>query len=331
MLDIGLLKSAYRRIRRVLREPGPPGGGKPAVNAHPEDLEAKSGDCLRALANKLEGQDCLYPALIDKAALYVYLQSMYRESVTDFYPTADSNGIGHAVAGSIKLFDAMSIAAAIDLLKPRKILEIGSFLGFSTRWMLECSRPYNTEITSVDPGLRHRIFDDLPGHLAEFNRDFVSEGRLTIRNAFFGLKKTESFYYDYRQFEPVKSEREIEEILAGTPLIDEPFDQFDLIFIDGDHSYPATVNNLALAVQMVRRPGCIIVHDAITWRDVQPALHDLAEDENLDIEYLGVTGASAQEFLGNWWQNIDASLAQAHNLHHSLCDGLAYVFCPDKG
>jgi len=74
------------------------------------------------------------------------------------YPMDDR--IRHAMDGSIKFADCFVVQKLLNQVKPEKCLEVGSFLGFSTRWLLESSREWNMHITAVDPNMRHRIFDN---------------------------------------------------------------------------------------------------------------------------------------------------------------------------
>ena len=51
------------------------------------------------------------------------------------YPFQDRRD--HGLGGKIKFADAWILQAILATYKPTTILEIGSFLGFSTRWFLE--------------------------------------------------------------------------------------------------------------------------------------------------------------------------------------------------
>ncbi len=87
--------------------------------------------------------------------------------------------------GSSKFTDAHIIKCLLEYFKPKEILEVGSFLGFSTRWLLESSNSWNANITSIDPNIHHRIFDNPSEIVKEFNRNFYPNN-LEIINAFFG-------------------------------------------------------------------------------------------------------------------------------------------------
>jgi len=105
----------------------------------------------------------------------------------------------------------MVVAQMLQAAKPRTILEVGSFLGFSSRWILEISRSWGAEVVVVDAGIRHRVFDNVQEHLLAFSRAFVEQGALTVVRAFFAV-----------------------------PTLAELKDLFDFYFIDGEHSFDST-------------------------------------------------------------------------------------------
>jgi|LSQX01.1.fsa_nt_gb predicted O-methyltransferase YrrM len=47
-----------------------------------------------------------------------------------------------ALGGSIKIADAIVLANILRRHRPQTMLEVGSFLGLSTRWLLEVSAPW---------------------------------------------------------------------------------------------------------------------------------------------------------------------------------------------
>ncbi len=92
---------------------------------------------------------------------------------------------------------------------------------------------------------------------------------------FFSQRISGDYGYDYEHYIPFVSRAEVDAILASRPILhadnldEEPF---DFIFIDGDHCEEAVLSNFAVALKLLRPPGCIAFHDAITWPDVQRAL-----------------------------------------------------------
>ena len=259
------------------------------------------------------------------AAGFVEQQRQFRESVHAMYGHKDLSGdiISHSVSGSIKLIDALALVRSVQVARPAKILEVGSFLGFSTRVLLDASAEFGAQVTSLDPRIRHRIFDDIKTHVTTFNES----DRLTCRDAFFCRPLLDGMYHDYLNYEPALTREEADAILNGIEVVEEPFDMFDFAFIDGDHSYIATVENLVLAAQMVQPGSLIVLHDAISWPDVVPAATSVA-DEIDGLSVVGVAGAAERDFFIDWWGKLgstDENGGELWNLAGSICDGLCIL------
>lgn len=203
----------------------------------------------------------------------------------------------HAVDGSLKLFDACQIARVLHRHRPKRILEIGSFLGLSVRWLLEASQDWNAHVTAVDPNVRHRVFDDPRATLTKLNARFLPE-RLEIVTAFFA--KAFKPFHDYEHYEPTRTRAQVQELVAGLPVIDDGWDQsFDFIFIDGDHGYHAVLRDFAVARSLLNPGGCIVFHDALSWPGVREALGEIdAAESEAEVVVLGPRLARVRKLLG---------------------------------
>ncbi|MBW4648109.1 MAG: class I SAM-dependent methyltransferase [Kastovskya adunca ATA6-11-RM4] len=181
----------------------------------------------------------------------------------------------HATDGSLKFSDAYVLKSLLYQYKPARILEVGSFLGFSTRWLLEVSSQWGAEVTAVDPNVRHRIFDDPQSILKKLNQNFYPEN-LEIVQGFFG-NYGDCTYFDYENYEPKLSKSDIDKLMKERKIIDENWGRkFDFVFIDGDHEYKAVMENFAIALNLLSDGGCIAFHDVLTWKGVNDALQELS-------------------------------------------------------
>jgi len=181
-----------------------------------------------------------------------------------------------ARSGSIKPTDAFIVAKLLCRHKPGRILEIGSFLGISTRCLLDVSASWNAHVTAVDPNIRHRIFEE-PNRYVKKLTSHHNKDRLEIVTAFFG--------------EPVQKSP------GAIPVIDASWGRtFDLVFIDGDHSYQAVAENFRLALTMLASGGVILFHDALSWPDVNRFLEEL-KTEFKDRATVSILGNSDRKFL----------------------------------
>lgn len=181
----------------------------------------------------------------------------------------------HARLGSIKLTDAFIVNCILSKHKPNAILEIGAFLGFSTRLLLEGSKEWNAKVTSIDPNIRHRIFDNPSEIVKEFNKNFYPNN-LEIINAFFG-SYDDFIYKSYENHFPIRDRTLVDELIRNIDIIDDTWKRkFDLIFIDADHSYKSVINQFNIAIKLLNKNGIIIFHDAITWDGVKHALQEIS-------------------------------------------------------
>lgn len=235
-------------------------------------------------------------AALTRIDRYIDLQHEYARSLAAYFGGSLSGAaagvspamLKHAVDGAIKPIDALMLADLVTASGATRILEVGSFLGFSTRWLLDVTAGTSAHVTSLDPRVRHRVFDDLKGHLLAFCAPCAD--RLTCVDAFFCERNDPMFLHDYLNYAPKLTRPQTLERLALVPVIDHAFSEFDLAFIDGDHGYHATIRNVYRAATMIPDGGTIIVHDALTWPDVRPALQTLCTPEH-GLRLLGV-GAS---------------------------------------
>jgi|GEM_PF-1145231 len=213
------------------------------------------------------------------------------------YPLNDR--ITHALHGSINLIDAHLLKLILRKYKPKTILEIGSFLGFSTRWMLEISSEWGAAVTAVDPNIRHRIFDNPRAFVEGLNSEFYPDA-LEIETAFFADSGLE-VYYDYEHYEPKRDRQHVDELLKNRGKIDGSGDtqntwnrRFDFIFIDGNHAYEQVIGSVRNALPLLNQGGCIAFHDVFTWPGVQRALNEL------EIEYKGKAEVTVHGRLDNF-------------------------------
>ena len=219
---------------------------------------------------------------------YFILHAEYLDSVAQAHDLApDAGPIRHAAEGALKLVDAVYLHERLQAARPRRILEIGSYLGFSTRWLLESSRAWEASVTSVDPGLRHRTFDRPRAHLRRFCAGF--ESRLDLLDACLSDKNEAMFMHDYLAYEPRLSPRDALARMDAAPVLAEPFGAFDFAFVDGDHGFHATTANVRLVARMMPEGGTIVVHDAFSFPDVVPALEALCADAP-GLAFKGVDG-----------------------------------------
>lgn len=184
--------------------------------------------------------------------------------------------IEHALNGSIKFGDCFILQKILSKEKPKTCLEIGSFLGFSTYWLLECSKDWDMHLTAIDPNIRHRIFDNPRWVVEGLNACFYPD-RLDILSGFFG--KHEYYSSDYENYLPHRSKAWAKNLFLSRLEIDGKWHKkFDCIYIDANHDYASVMDGFKNAIKLLKPNGLILFHDALTWKDVNRALKDIEKN-----------------------------------------------------
>lgn len=134
---------------------------------------------------------------------------------------------------------AAETATLQQLARGGEVIELGSAMGYSTVAMALVA----THVTAVDP------HSGIPGSRVAFLRNLQAYGvsaRVTLVNS------TSAAYC-----------QGCDHTAAA-----------DLVFIDGDHSYPAALHDLRCASRLVRPSGAIAIHDYARIDSVRRAVGD---------------------------------------------------------
>ena len=176
------------------------------------------------------------------------------------------------------------LVSLIQEARPKRILEIGSWQGFSAIAFLEESKSLGieAEITCVDTwlGSIEHWLDKKPGSewsLAAMNvkngePTFIEDFRKNVREAGFAGQVT-----------TLRAPSEV-----GLRYLSKLKKSFDLIFIDGDHSYAAVASDLRLSKKLLAKGGTLSGDDW-NWPGVRRAVIRFALSEKLRIEIFGRT------------------------------------------
>lgn len=159
----------------------------------------------------------------------------------------------------------------IKRVKPRSILEVGSYCGASAIWMAECARlvdPY-AEVLCVDPWERHAAYW------------FDPPWRKACRGAFDDFRSNVAAYglTDVITYLPLTSV-EAARVAEKTGLA------FDLAYIDGAHDYEHALEDLELWSPRVRKS--IVVDDYVKgFMGVVDAVNDFAAAHSFELTVKG--------------------------------------------
>lgn len=162
--------------------------------------------------------------------------------------------IPEAFHASAKFLDSYVLCDLVLKNEAKKILEVGSFMGFSTSLLLRASLPHQGEVLSIDPGLATLGENiSIPAIFEQMTKEF--QNRLRIKRAYFAVTPEKRSPID---------------------TITAPFDEeFDFIFIDGNHTVINVIEDFHLASKMLRPNGLIAFHD-VCMLEVKSAIKWLA-------------------------------------------------------
>ena len=152
--------------------------------------------------------------------------------------------------GNITPLELVVISLLISTLKPKKILEIGTYNGRTTINMA-LNQPKDGEIITFDlPNNKTKL------PLAPSEEKYIL-GKDSYRRAHTQITQVfcDSADFDFNIW----------------------FDSVDFMFIDGSHSYEYTMHDSKLAFNLVRQGGQILWHDYDSphWPGVTKALNEL--------------------------------------------------------
>jgi len=182
------------------------------------------------------------------------------------------------------------IVDAIRSLEARRVLEIGAFKGATTRAMSEAV-PDGGYVVAIDPMEwgNELASNGIARHLPAFVHPLIEGLASWMPSTSYERQFWDEVHAGGRDnvhlFRVLSDDRE----LATSPsslLV-----QFDLAFIDGDHSYCGALSDLETWGRRVRRGGLILVHDAtVEFDGVVEAIEDFARDADVRVRR-GVAGS----------------------------------------
>jgi len=194
---------------------------------------------------------------------------------------------------SLKQPEAQVIHDIIKGLKPKKIVAVGLFKGVSTLVMLQALEGQDYEyILGIDPFFKGQFNIVLPWEDIEVQKD--------QENYYDVYKKVTSKYGDkvktVRGFATVAGNEssnldDKEEVLGNREdwfKLREVEEGVDLIFLDGDHTYPTCLEDFKVAWDKIRVGGVVLLHDVYSWVDeIDKALPYIRALPNAELELIG--------------------------------------------
>ena len=169
------------------------------------------------------------------------------------------------IVGMTSNYEAWIISSLSTISK--KIFEFGTCSG-KTTYLMSLNSPENSEIISLTLS---------PKNLNEIKRNEL-DNKISFRNIL-----NESIYNNFL-FTGSKFEKKIKVIFQNSLNFDESIyhNQFDLIFIDGGHTYSVIKNDSEKSFKMLKNNGIILWHDYVPGKEsaknVVKYIHNISKD-----------------------------------------------------
>lgn len=203
--------------------------------------------------------------------------------------------------GSVTLLEAAALISLIKLIRPRKIFEFGTFLGYSSALLVENSAQ-DCAVYSLDLGDSHVVAKPMEAYSEdELRRDGdTNDEYLRSAQGALGPRYTTALSeaekarlsllkQDSRTFDPAAHG------LEGA---------VDLVFVDGGHDTETVTIDTANARKMIGDSGVIVWHDFASniHSDVTTFVNGLAQDELIvSVQHTMLAmlfvGRAARDFL----------------------------------
>ena len=163
--------------------------------------------------------------------------------------------------GDMTWQEIMVISALVRQFQPRRIFEIGTFMG-KTTYHLAANSPEDARLFTLDlpePEFSQSIAD-IP-----YDRELLREGK----------RQEVGYYYKRSPFRD-----KVTQLSANSAMFDEtPYaDSMDMVFVDADHSYKSVVSDTKKAFRMIAKG---VSGKAIVWHDLRP--HSAVERAILEL------------------------------------------------
>jgi predicted O-methyltransferase YrrM len=165
-----------------------------------------------------------------------------------------------SVLGSIPVFDALMLAGIVKVVNPKRVLEFGTFLGYSTRVIIENSEN-NCDVVSIDlphgserGSLSLEVTESALHSNPNLNDDFLRQYQFVNGPRFLNNLSDEQI----KRLHLIKADsRKVD----ATELVKKAGGHFDLIFVDGGHDMETISSDTALAIQVANKNATIVWHD----------------------------------------------------------------------
>lgn len=197
---------------------------------------------------------------------YEVSKDVYRSVFLEYldYWINSQEDIQDLLLASQKPIDAHTLYCIVREKQPSVVLEIGTFVGFSTA-IMACAIRDNSKgtIHCIDPNIKHLSIEKPVLHAKRMLEKLKLDTCVQIY---------EGFFSDPR--EPYESE-----IAVLGKKLSEILPPIDLAFVDGDHATTAVLQDFMLLLPHLNQKATVIFHDIRSWPTVRQAITTIFQDD----------------------------------------------------
>jgi len=282
--DVGSMARARRDrlLRTAASFLGPFLGMVNGMGAVAWKFGLRNGKTLRNLADGFRGQCWVYgiPLAHDLSRERVNLETMeaFDRSMEIFrnvflsyldYWIGSQEEISDLLLASVKPGDAHALYCIVRETRPTTVLEIGSFVGFSTVLLAHALKDNGKgTLYCVDPDIPHLSVSQPLLHARTMLETLELDDIVKLHRGFFSA--------------PMGAGEPGREVLGKR--INEMTPPIDLAFIDGDHSTTAVLQDFLLLFPHLSTKATVIFHDATNWPTIRHAILTIFQDSLLSSQ-----------------------------------------------
>lgn len=198
------------------------------------------------------------PRILSQMKDFDLANTVYRETFYEYlnYWEQENLNVQDLLLASVKPADAHALYSIVREKSPTVLLEIGTFVGFSTCLIARAVKDNGGgEIHCIDPNMKHLSVDKPLGHA----------GNVLKR---LGLKSAVRFHEGF--FSAPNKIQESDVVFGHS--VAEVLPPVDFAFIDGDHSTWAVVQDFMLLLPCLSNKATVVFHDTKSWLMVRQGI-----------------------------------------------------------
>lgn len=232
----------------------------------PDSAFQKIFNILNRYNFKLKIKQTLIMESTDQKGGIVYedLMSFYKQLITSCELPLEE-----FIGGSIKKEEASFLYNLIIQEKPNIVLQVGTFLGFSTLIIAEALKHNGAgKIYTIDPEIPHRKISNPVDIARKACKERELSNRIEFKKGWFSSV-------------PYPSDKTISNEVIGPALI-QKIGTLDFVFIDGEHSILSTISDFAVVVNFLKVNSICAIHDVCSLYSVKQALTAILSDKSIE-------------------------------------------------